>query len=141
MSRRVRGILIALVVMTIGLTGIWMGADDLLRLRADIAAGAASVVVAAGAVAAVLAGSGLVVILSMELIRPSVKGQNRLFGTGLVLVGAGLLAVPVFPLVMGEALPVQGYQRCPGRVVGYTLPASRWVLDPALCRPTPLVAL
>lgn len=130
---RARGIALALVLVAIAAAGAWVGAADLLGLHANVLAGAPSILIAHKAAAVVLMCVALVVIASMELIRPGLKGQNRLFGTGLVFFCAGLVALPVFPLIIGEVLPTYGYQRCPGRVVGYTLPASRWARSPTAC--------
>lgn len=80
---------------------------------------------------------GVVMILLftfLEIARPGDPWRKRLG----VLVLACFAAVVILPivarLVLSEMLPERGYAQCPGRVVGATLPASRWALDPTLCR-------
>lgn len=133
-----------MVLYTLALVAIYMlysGTTGLIAFGRDVSARAPSVVAYTGDVVVLPAAVAVLLLAALEFFKPAAPTRDSIAVLALIFF-AGSIALPIaFRLGVGALLPERGYMRCAGGVADYTFPASRWVLDPALCRPTPLVAL
>ena len=133
-GERRRGLLIMGPLAFVAMYMFVDGLAALLTLVGEVAARAEWVVAYAGDVAVVPGAVAMLLIAAIEVFRAPERWRTRMLGASLLFFG-GMIMLPIaFMLFLGPVLSANGYTRCPERVVGATLPAARYGLQPDICR-------